>query len=354
MKNEDDQCFKWAVTRALNPVDKIAERIEKTLRKETERRQSGGIEFPVCLQDIDKFEKSNDLSVSVFVYEKGYVYPLRISSKQRERVVDLLLISDDEKQRYCLIKSLSRLLASQFSKTKCKRYFCRRCLNSYTREDKLEHHQEYCNNHEAVRIVLPEPGTMVGFKNYTRSMRHPFVVYADFKSFIKPIDTCQPDLCKSYTNKYQHHVPSSFCYYIKCFDDKVYSPKLVVHTAQSEDDHVAQKLIDMIEEDIKRIYEEHLRFSKEMKYTKGDEVRFQAATECHMHGVELGEDRARDHCHLTGKFRGAAHVSCNLEYQIPKFFPVIFHNLSGYYSHLFIKKLKGKCEDKNEKIKCVP
>ena len=174
-----------------------------------------GIEFPVSLKDIDKFEKSNDLSVSVFVYEKGYVYPLRISSKQRERVVDLLLISDDEKQRYCLIKSLSRLLASQFSKTKCKRYFCRRCLNSYTREDKLEHHQEYCNNHEAVRIVLPEPGTMVGFKNYTRSMRHPFVVYADFKSFIKPIDTCQPDLCKSYTNKYQHHVPSSFCYYIK-------------------------------------------------------------------------------------------------------------------------------------------
>jgi len=55
-----------------------------------------------------------------------------------------------------------------------------------------------------------------------------------------------------------------------------------MYTAQSEDDDVAQKFIDMLEEDIKQIYEEHLRFPKKMKYTKRDEVRFQAATECHI------------------------------------------------------------------------
>ena len=65
------------------------------------------------MKDIGKFEKSNDLSVNVLGYEKGYVYPLRISSKQCEGVVNLLLISDDEKQHYCVVKSLSRLLASQ-------------------------------------------------------------------------------------------------------------------------------------------------------------------------------------------------------------------------------------------------
>ena len=140
------------------------------------------------------------------------------------------------------------------------------------------------------------------------------------------------------------------------FDDKVYSSKLVIHTAQSEDDDVAQKFIDMLEEDIKQIYRECLKcpkFKEKMIFTESDEACFQAATECHICGDELCEDHVRDHCHVTGKFLGAAHESCNVNYQIPKFFPVIFHNLSGYDSHLFIKKLKAKCEDSGEKISCI-
>ena len=52
--------------------------------------------------------------------------------------------------------------------------------------------------------------------------------------------------------------------------------------------------------------------------------------------------KVRDHCHYTGKFRGAAHNSCNLEYQKPNFFPVVFHHLSGYDAHIFIMKLGAK------------
>ena len=57
-----------------------------------------------------------------------------------------------------------------------------------------------------------------------------------------------------------------------------------------------------------------------------------------------------DHCHLSAKFRGAAHEVYNLKYKVPKFFPVVFHNLSGYDSHLFIKTLGNSEGD----ISCIP
>ena len=66
-------------------------------------------------------------------------------------------------------------------------------------------------------------------------------------------------------------------------------------------------------------------------------------------GLLTGET-VRDHDHLTGKFRGATHSQCKLLYQLPKFVPVIFHNFSGYDSHLFIKQF-GKSQGN---INCIP
>ena len=63
------------------------------------------------------------------------------------------------------------------------------------------------------------------------------------------------------------------------------------------------------------------------------------STDCHICNEELSDDRVRDHCHLFGKFEGAAHEVCNLKYKVRTFFPVVFHNLSGSDSHLFIKTL---------------
>ena len=89
-----------------------------------------------------------------------------------------------------------------------------------------------------------------------------------------------------------------------------------------------------------------------MVFTKEDEKQFNTASDCWICGEELGNDRVRDHCHYTGCYRGAAHNSCNLKYRKPESVPVFFHNLTGYDSHLFIKKL-GSSNNK-ENIKCIP
>jgi hypothetical protein len=138
-KNEDDECFKWVVTRALNPVKKDQEVITKQLRGQASKINWKDIKFPVSLKDIDKFEKQNpNISVNVFGYEKNEVYPLRISEYKRENKIRTLLISDGTKQHYCLIKNISRLLSSQTSKHEHERHYCDRCLNGFPSEEPLK------------------------------------------------------------------------------------------------------------------------------------------------------------------------------------------------------------------------
>ena len=178
------------------------------------------------------------------------------------------------------------------------------------------------------------------------SLKVPYVVYADFESFLKPVNTCTPNSKQSYTKQYQKHVPNSFCYYIKCFDDSLYKGKPVTYTAESDDDDVARKFIDSLETDLTKIFNT-IDFKKKIVMTDEDEKNFKEAKVCHICKENLGNDKVKDHCHLSGKYRGAAHNDCNLNYKVPKFIPIIFHNLSGYDSHLFIKKLGGK-------LKCIP
>ena len=90
---------------------------------------------------------------------------------------------------------------------------------------------------------------MLEFKNCHRMEKVPFIVYADFERFIKPIQSCNSNDEKSYTKQYQKHEPSSFCYSIKCFDDEVYESKLVSYTGED----VAQKFVKMLERDIREI-----------------------------------------------------------------------------------------------------
>ena len=94
---------------------------------------------------------------------------------------------------------------------------------TFNSNESLASHHEYCKSYEAIQIELPTEGSKILFKNHNRSMRVPFIVYADFESFTQQLLTCQPNPEKSYTKQYQKHIPSGFCYHIKCFDDTLYS-----------------------------------------------------------------------------------------------------------------------------------
>ena len=345
IKNDDDQCFKWAITRALNPVNNNLERVTKILKMQAEKLNWEGLEFPTKVKDIHKFENQNNINVNVFSYddETKKVYTLRLSKMDNETCVNLFLYDE----HYSVVKDMSRLISSQLSKYEHKKYICVRCLNAFGSEKILETHSESCQNHDHQHHVYPEPSKndVVYFKQYHKLHKLPFVVYADFESFIEPVDN---KIGKG-TVQYQKHTPSGSCYTIKCMDENIYKGKTVLYTMKEEGEDIAKMFVSSLEEDLKEVYK-ILNTEIPIKMTKKDEKNFKTAKNCYACKQKLGNDRVRDHCHHTGKYRGAAHFECNLKMRVPKFVPVLFHNLEGYDSHLFVKSL-GLSEGK---INCIP
>ena len=194
---------------------------------------------------------------------------------------------------------------------------------------------------------MPNKNTTLNFQNHLKKLPIPSVVYADFECFTLPINTCQPDPDHSFTQEYQKHEPSGYCLYLKGLDGINVNYKPIVYTKKSEDDIISEKkFIKHLKIITHSIYRKYYLNPKPLKLTPEEEKDFKLAKVCHICEKELlvckktGEIfKVRDHCHFTGKYRGAAHDQCNLNCRKPLILPVVFHNLQGYDSHLFIKQL---------------
>ena len=179
------------------------------MKENPEKFNWKGIDFPVSLKRIDKLEKQNpEFLINVFRFEGENVYLLRLGGAHvlgearteglsgaraegeacKRRFINLVLISSGETNHYCRIKNKSRLFSSQVRKHKSAVFFCDFCINHFPNKPALEKHLEYCFNHKAVRTELP--GGILNFKNFNRSMRVPFAIYADFESTTEKISTC--------------------------------------------------------------------------------------------------------------------------------------------------------------------
>ena len=148
----------------------------------------------------------------------------------RGKFINLFLHDD---KHFCVIKDLSRLVSFQLSKKGHGKDICLRCLNAFGRHTEkeraegkkslLETHQELCSKHKLQRNAYPKPGDTTKFKNVER-FHVPFVVYADFESFVEPVQHAEQDPSKSFTTKYQSHTRSGFCYI-----DQMYGLKRFPH-----------------------------------------------------------------------------------------------------------------------------
>ena len=82
------------------------------------------------------------------------------------------------------------------------------------------------------------------------------------------------------------------------------------------------------------------------KITKPDQENYKYTKICHICEKKLDKDKVWDYCHITDKYRGFAHDKCNKKYAIPKYIPILFHNLRGYDYYFKVQNL-GRYKEKN-------
>ena len=352
IRNQDQKCFAWCILASLHPISANPESVHHYFPYEHEINMSG-IDFPVPLTHLNIFEAQNlDISVNVFTYEDKDILPLRITThSERLHHVNLLLLKQGQKCHYCLIKDLDRFLSR--TKTHVGRsYYCPYCLHGFIREQLRNDHLSYCSSHGAQKVVLPQKGQddILEFKDFGKTLKVPFVIYADFETLNRKMASCVPDPSFSHTTPTTKLDVCGFGYKVVCTDPKYSKPTLVYRGSDA-----SSKFI----EHLRREEEEIMQILKQvtpMSMTAEQEEASKRANSCclckKLFSLYDGTNRqpVRHHDHVTGAFIGMAHNQCNLNCQQVEFVPVILHNLRNFDAHIICESL-GKFKD--AKLTCI-
>jgi hypothetical protein len=233
-----------------------------------------------------------------------------------------------------------------YNKHKVKKFFCRFCLHAFSNQELLDAHIQDCfviNGTQKISLPDDEHKNL-RFINYHKQLKAPFIIYADFESITKPIQSVEREQNKSYTDGYQLHTPCGFAYKVVSVNEK-HTKDCVVYRGEN----CVEKFINCLKEE-EKIIRQIIRNQIDMFMTAADQINYSNSTLCHICENPLNGDKVRDHCHISGKYRGAAHSMCNLKFKYPKNIPVVFHNLKGYDSHLIMQHI-GKFDGR---ISCIP
>ena len=197
-------------------------------------------------------------------------------------------------------------------------------------------HIKYCfkiNGKQTIK--MHEKGEHIKLKNFGRKIKSPFMTYADFESILVPEDNRKQNLNESYTNKYQKHVACRYGYKLVC--DKFSKP----FKSYLGKDAAYNFISSMIEENKYCSDTMEKYINKEFIMTKKDNQDFENSTKswiCDNDYVDT-DVKVRDHCHITGKYRGSARRDCNINVKLNHKISVVFHNLENYDSHLIMQEL---------------
>ena len=212
------------VTVALNyeQIGDHPERISK-IKPFTGKYDWKEIDFPSQGKDSKKFESSDKSIALNILYVPYNTEKIRHAYKSknnltRENQVILLMITDGEKWHYLSVKvkSLSALFR-EIAGNNHEDFYCLNCFRSYTTENKLKKHKKVCENHDYCYVEMPEEyNKILKYNQGEKSMKVPFVIYADLECLLEKMNTCHNNPEKSSTTKINKHAPSGYSLFTHC------------------------------------------------------------------------------------------------------------------------------------------
>ena len=353
VQNTDNRCFEYAVLSALHSAEIKEPKRVSSYKKWVNTLNFEGIEFPVpaCTEVYEQFEQQNNIPINVFVlkdptdaslapYDMLYINRLTSTTMMP---INLLLINEGDKYHYVWIKRLNGFVRTA-SNTEL--HCCSRCLQRFKEKSAYDNHllKNKCEEFksEAVKLLPDDGAHICAFQNTRKQMKVPFVLYADCESLLLPAEQNKGEHTKVFQNHIVNHIgvklvsqyPNLLQDDYKQFDGEGCMDAFLHYCMDMQ--HKAFKI---------------LARNIKMVMTPADSKAFREAINCNLCNKPLGEDRVRDHDHLTGSYRGACHNACNINFNYKNFkLPVIFHNLRGYDSHLILQHA-GKL---NKHIECIP
>lgn len=360
VKNTDNRCFGYALLAC-----KYAQRAYKDRPNEAKQYDKffadeglDQITYPVEVTQLENVERSLQTPINVFSFldENGDgMYPVYLSSMNRKEATNLLYWQG----HYSWIKDFPRLMCGVTAR-QSRKHFCMRCLGHFTCAQVLEKHETICTGDTCQQVMTLMPdGSTLKFRNVRYQQRCPFVVYADFECITSAIrrrtetgdegeneedDSTTDPLDMEPETAYQAHKPCSVGLFLL---STLHSTTTTHHYEEHFGEDSASWLLDRLAE-IENDCMVTLLDPRRLIMSTEDERQFRDSRECYVCHKPFGEAtvKVRDHDHVTGKFRGAAHQSCNLQLRKQYKIPVFFHNFRGYDSHLIVTALgKEKNQD---------
>ena len=415
IQNRVNMCLRWAIRAALFPAPRGRNPQRPSSYPTNDGLDFTGIDFPTPVSQIAKVERQNpNLALNVFGWENEQVIVYRLSEQAGNIPrINLMLTKKGENTHYSLVKRLTALLYDQKRHNESK-HFCERCLHGYSRKELLERHKPECKGllKTPTRTeMLKEGENKMYFTNHHKQMKVPYVVYVDFECILRKVQGCEPSPEASFTVKTENHVPCGFSYTAVRSDGKIYGPfnyrgedAVYVflrwwqdHEKQMRAELENKRPLVMTEEDWNKhrtatdchicnkslvrdkllgsvsvhnpytgVYcgqgHRNCLFTEMKKFTGQPHEKIKPIIKPKQENcffckrpllVENYKDSVKDHDHITGIYRGAAHNECNFKLKLnPKKvqIPVIIHNLGGYDAHLLMQAMARVPGE----IKCIP